>query len=46
MDQRIIGQQSDSSAHVFDHALKLKTDTLNTHIESVMCFGELNSIDY
>jgi len=39
-------QQSDSGAHVFVHALKPKADTLNTYTESVMCFGERNSIDY
>jgi len=27
MDQRIIDKQSDSGAHVFMHALKLKADT-------------------
>jgi len=34
MDQRIIDKQSDSGAHVFMHALKLKADTLNTHCVS------------
>jgi len=39
-------QQSVSGAHVFVHASNPKADTLNTHVESVICFGERNSIDY
>jgi len=34
MDQRIIDKQSDSGAHIFVHALKLKVDILNTHCVS------------
>jgi len=42
----LLMQQSDSGAHFFVHALKRKSDTLNTQWVSIlMCFGERNSID-
>jgi len=45
MDQRIIDKESDSGAHIFVHALKLKADTLNIHcISNVFC--QRKSIDY
>ena len=38
MDQRFMIKQSDSGAHVFVHALKLKADTLNIQcVSNVFC---------